>query len=132
MLRDSFKEPEPPDLILISTGTEVHICARAADLLEADGIATRVVSMPCMENFADQDDDYREQRAAAGVRARVSVEAAATFGWHRWVGEHGEADRDGELRRLGAGGRALQALRLHARAGRRDAARTVVKRVKES
>jgi transketolase len=90
ILRDSFREPEPPDLILISTGTEVHICTRAADLLEADGIATRVVSMPCMENFADQDDEYRERVLPAAVRARVSVEAAATFGWHRWVGELGE------------------------------------------
>ncbi len=90
VLRDSFREPDPPDLILISTGTEVHICARAADLLEADGVATRVVSMPCMENFAAQDDSYRDEVLPAGVRARVSVEAAATFGWHRWVGELGE------------------------------------------
>jgi transketolase len=89
VLRDSFREPEPPELIFISTGTEVHICARAADLLEADGIATRVVSMPCMENFAAQDSAYRETVLPTGVRARVSVEAAGTFGWHRWVGEAG-------------------------------------------
>src|SRR5436305_1386162 len=57
VLRESFKEPEVPDLILISTGTEVHICTRAADLLEADGIATRVVSMPCVEHFASQAGD---------------------------------------------------------------------------
>ena len=49
-----------PDLILIATGTEVHICASAADTLEAEGIATRVVSMPCMENFAAQDAEYRD------------------------------------------------------------------------
>ena len=90
VLRDSFREPEPPDLILISTGTEVHICTRAADLLEADGIATRVVSMPCMENFAAQDDDYQDRVLPASVLARVSVEAAATFGWHRWIGERGK------------------------------------------
>jgi transketolase len=90
VLRDSFLEPEPPDLILISTGTEVHICARAADLLEADGIATRVVSMPCMENFAAQDSAYRETVLPSSVRARVSVEAASTMGWHRWVGDAGE------------------------------------------
>ncbi len=89
VLRDSFREPESPDLIFIATGTEVHICARAADLLEADGIATRVVSMPCMENFAAQDSAYRETVLPAAVRARVSVEAAGTFGWHRWVGEAG-------------------------------------------
>jgi transketolase len=90
VLRDSFREPEPPDLILISTGTEVHICASAADLLEADGIATRVVSMPCMENFADQDEGYQERVLPPAVKARVSLEAAAMFGWHRWVGEQGE------------------------------------------
>jgi transketolase len=90
VLRDSFREPDPPDLILISTGTEIHICTRAADLLEADGVATRVVSMPCVENFADQDESYREEVLPSHVRARVSVEAAATFGWQRWVGDLGE------------------------------------------
>ena len=91
VLRDSFREPDPPQLILISTGTEVHICTRAADLLEADGIATRVVSMPCVEHFAAQDEEYRDLVLPPSCRARVSVEAASTFGWHRWLGEHGEA-----------------------------------------
>jgi len=91
VLRYSFNEPEPPDLILISTGTEVHICAGAADTLEAEGISTRVVSMPCMENFAGQDAEYRDRVLPPQVRARVSLEAAATFGWHEWVGDLGEA-----------------------------------------
>jgi len=91
VLRDSYREPDPPELILISTGTEVHICTRAADLLEADGVATRVVSMPCVEHFADQDSDYRESVLPVQCRARVSVEAASTFGWHRWIGDDGEA-----------------------------------------
>ena len=90
VLRFSYKEPDP-DLILIGTGTEVHICANAADALEAEGIATRVVSMPCMENFAAQDAEYRSSVLPPACRARVSVEAAATFGWHEWVGELGEA-----------------------------------------
>jgi transketolase len=90
VLRYSYKEPEP-DLILISTGTEVHICARAADILESEGIATRVVSMPCMEHFADQDAGYRDEVLPPSCRARVSLEAAATFGWHRWIGDLGEA-----------------------------------------
>jgi transketolase len=97
VLRDSFKEPgapgesdATPDLILISTGTEVHICNEAADLLEADGIATRVVSMPCVEHFAGQDQSYRDSVLPPACRARISVEAAATFGWHRWVGDDGE------------------------------------------
>ncbi|MDQ6804511.1 MAG: transketolase [Actinomycetota bacterium] len=91
VLRDSYREPGPPDLILIATGTEVDICARAADLLEADGIATRLVSMPCVESFAAQATRYRDTVLPPTCRARVSLEAAATFGWHRWVGDHGEA-----------------------------------------
>jgi transketolase len=91
VLRDSYREPDPPDLIFISTGSEVHICARAADLLEAEGVATRLVSMPCVESFAAQGADYRDAVLPPGCRARVSLEAAATFGWHRWVGELGEA-----------------------------------------
>jgi len=90
VLRDSFKEPDAPDVILVSSGTEVHICTAAADLLEADGIATRVVSMPCMEHFAAQDAAYRDGVLPPACRARISLEAASTFGWHRWVGELGE------------------------------------------
>jgi transketolase len=90
VLRYSYNEPEPPELILIATGTEVHICARAADALEADGIATRLVSMPCMENFAAQDAAYRESVLPAACRARVAVEAASPFGWREWVGDAGE------------------------------------------
>jgi transketolase len=90
VLRYSYNEPDPPALILISTGTEVHICVSAADLLEADGIATRVVSMPSVENFAAQDAAYRDTVLPPSVRARVSVEAASTLGWHRWVGDLGE------------------------------------------
>ncbi len=91
VLRDSYREPDPPDLILIATGTEVQICVIAADLLEAEGTATRVVSMPCMQNFATQDQGYRDQVLPPGRLARVSLEAASTLGWHRWVGELGEA-----------------------------------------
>jgi transketolase len=91
VLRDSYREPGLPDLILIATGTEVHICTRAADLLEADGIATRVVSMPCVESFAAQGAEYRDVVLPPACRARVSLEAAAPLGWHRWVGDAGEA-----------------------------------------
>jgi transketolase len=89
VLRESFKEGDP-DLILIGTGSEVHICTEAADLLEADGIATRVVSAPCLERFAEQDDDYRASILPPAVRARVSVEAAITFGWTRWTTDDGD------------------------------------------
>jgi transketolase len=91
VLRDSYKEGEDPDLILMASGSEVHICTAAADLLEAEGIATRVVSVPCMDRFAEQDESYRDSVLPPSVRARVSVEAASTFGWDRWVTDDGEA-----------------------------------------
>jgi transketolase len=78
-----------PDVILMASGSEVHVCAEAQKLLEAGGIATRLVSMPCLDRFAAQDAAYREAILPAHVRARVAVEAASPFGWHRWVGEHG-------------------------------------------
>ena len=90
VLRESYKGGEP-DLILIGTGSEVHICNLAADLLEADGIATRVVSAPCIDRFAEQDQAYRDEVLPPACRARVSVEAAATLGWDRWVGDAGLA-----------------------------------------
>jgi transketolase len=79
------------DLILIATGSEVHICVGAAELLEEGGIATRVVSAPCLDRFAEQDQDYRDNVLPPDVRARVSVEAASPLGWSTWVGEDGEA-----------------------------------------
>jgi transketolase len=79
------------DLILIATGSEVHICVGAAELLEENGIATRVVSAPCLDRFAEQDRDYRDSVLPPDVRARVSVEAASPLGWSTWIGEDGEA-----------------------------------------
>ena len=80
-----------PDLILIGTGSELHICSGAAELLEEGGISARVVSAPCLDRFAEQDQDYRDSVLPPGVRARVSVEAASPLGWSTWVGEDGEA-----------------------------------------
>jgi transketolase len=88
VLRESYKEE--PDLILIGTGSEVHICTAAADLLEPDGIATRVVSAPCLDRFAEQDEGYRDGVLPPSVRARVAVEAAAPLGWTTWTTEDGE------------------------------------------
>ncbi|HEX2234327.1 MAG TPA: transketolase [Thermoleophilaceae bacterium] len=90
VLRHSYK-PGEPDLILIATGSEVHVCTAAADLLEADGIATRVVSAPCLDRFAEQDQDYRDEVLPPACRARVSVEAASPLGWAQWTTEDGEA-----------------------------------------
>ncbi len=80
-----------PDVILIATGSEVGLALDAAKLLEAKGTKTRVVSMPSFELFAQADAAYRESVLPSAVRARVSLEAAATFGWHRWVGDFGTA-----------------------------------------
>lgn len=78
-----------PTVILIGTGTELPICVEAAATLEAVGIATRVVSMPCTTLFAEQDAAYRESVLPSGVTARVAVEAAARLGWDRWIGDRG-------------------------------------------
>ena len=89
VLRESSKDEA--DLILIGTGSELYICAEAAELLEEDGIATRVVSAPCLDRFAEQDEGYRHSVLPPSVRARVSVEAASPLGWSTWIGEDGEA-----------------------------------------
>jgi transketolase len=79
------------EVVLIATGSEVWVALGARERLEADGIPTRVVSMPCWELFEEQDQAYRDQVLPPSVRARLSVEAAATFGWTRWVGDDGES-----------------------------------------
>jgi transketolase len=79
-----------PEVILISTGSEVQIALAARDLLEADGAPTRVVSMPCREWFEAQDASYRQQVLLPEVKARVSIEAAVAMGWRDFVGDHGE------------------------------------------
>ncbi|MBL8909524.1 MAG: transketolase [Archangium sp.] len=81
----------PPAVVIIATGSEVQLAMGAKEQLEKDGIATRVVSMPCMEHFAKQDAAYRDTVLPPGVRARVSVEAGVTFGWDKWIGERGVA-----------------------------------------
>jgi transketolase len=79
-----------PELILIATGSEVWVALAARDLLEAEGVATRVVSMPCWELFGEQDQAYRDHVLPPGARARLAVEAASPFGWREWVGDAGE------------------------------------------
>jgi transketolase len=87
VLRDCEGEPE---LILMGTGSEVHQAHEALKLLDADGIKVRLVSMPCLDRFAEQDQAYRDSVLAPACRARVAVEAASPMGWHRWVGEEGD------------------------------------------
>ena len=86
-------------LILIATGSEVSLAIAAAAVLEGDGIATRVVSVPCTGLFEEQSDEYREQVLPAGVTARVVIEAGVTANWWRYAGPAGRIvglDRFGE------------------------------------
>ena len=78
-----------PDILLLATGSEVHLCINAYERLTADGIKARVVSMPSWELFDRQDQAYRDSVLPPAVTARVSVEQAATFGWSRYVGPAG-------------------------------------------
>ena len=80
-----------PEVILIATGSEVQLAVAARETLEAQGIGTRVVSAPCLEWFAQQDDAYREEVLPAAVRARVSVEAGIAMSWHKIVGDAGRS-----------------------------------------
>jgi transketolase len=80
-----------PQLILIGTGSEVQLCLTARERLEAEGMPTRVVSMPCQEWFRSQDEAYRESVLPRSVRARVSVEAAVEMSWRDLVGDVGES-----------------------------------------
>ncbi len=80
----------PPQVILIATGSELQMAVDAREVLEADGIATRVVSMPCVEWFLEQDSAYRESVLPPIVKARVSVEAGIAMPWHRFTGDLGE------------------------------------------
>ncbi|MEZ0024302.1 transketolase [Kitasatospora sp. MAP12-15] len=79
-----------PQLILIGTGSEVQLAVKAREVLEAEGIATRVVSMPSIEWFNEQDQAYRDSVLPPAVRARVSVEAGIAQGWRELVGDHGQ------------------------------------------
>ena len=77
-----------PQVVLLSSGSEVALVLEAQQRLLADGIRARAVSMPCMELFAQQDQTYRDSVLPPGVK-RVSIEAAATMSWCKWVGSDG-------------------------------------------
>ena len=78
-----------PDVILIGTGSEVQWCVKAQEILNGQGVKARVVSMPSWDLFEAQDEAYRESVLPKGVRKRVTIEAAASLGWHRWAGDEG-------------------------------------------
>ena len=85
----SVSDGGDPDLIVIGTGSEVHLAFAAGLELDSDGIAVRVVSMPSWELFESQPEEYRERVFPSSVRARVSVEAGTTLGWGRYTGFDG-------------------------------------------
>jgi transketolase len=79
-----------PDVILIATGSEVALAMQARELLEKDGIKTRVVSMPSWELFSGESQEYRDEVLPPAISARVGIEAATPLGWERWVGQGGD------------------------------------------
>ncbi|MDQ1324839.1 MAG: transketolase, partial [Chloroflexota bacterium] len=78
-----------PELLLIATGSELALAYGAAEALEADGIPTRVVSLPCWERFEAQDQAYRDSVLPPSVRKRVTVEMGISLGWERYAGDEG-------------------------------------------
>jgi transketolase len=79
-----------PQLILIATGSEVSLALEAREQLQQEGTPTRVVSMPCCELFAEQDEDYRNEVLPHTVTARLAIEAGVRQGWDRWIGPQGD------------------------------------------
>ncbi|MFI6643601.1 transketolase [Streptomyces sp. NPDC050504] len=80
---------ETPDLVLVATGSEVQLAVEAREALEAEGVATRVVSMPSVEWFEEQEQGYRDSVLPPAVKARVAVEAGIGLTWHKYVGDAG-------------------------------------------
>ena len=78
-----------PEIILIGTGSEVSLCVQAAEKLRADGRKVRVVSMPCWELFEEQDEHYKNAVLPKADQKRLVVEAASSFGWHKYAGSEG-------------------------------------------
>lgn len=81
--------PQPPQLLLMASGSEVGLIVEAGRRLEAEGVSLRLVSFPSWELFEQQDEAYRRQVLPPGLRARLSVEAGVGQGWRRWVGDEG-------------------------------------------
>lgn len=116
-----LEDAEDPQVVLMAAGSEVQHCVAAASTLRNDGIAARVVSLPCWEVFEQQDDDYRSSVIPSGVPA-VSIEAGSTFGWSKY------ADTNIGIDRFGAsapGGLVMEKLGITAEAVV-DAARSVI------
>jgi transketolase len=86
----SKEEGETPHIILMASGSEVQLVMEAQEILAAESIDARVVSMPCWELFLEQSQEYRDQVLSPEVKARLAVEAGVEIGWHQWVGDGGD------------------------------------------
>ncbi len=86
-----LKDSEDPELILMSSGSEVSVTLQASEMLEKQGIKVRVVSFPSFELFEKQDNDYKEYVLPSKIKARVSVEAGISQCWYKYLGDGGEA-----------------------------------------
>jgi transketolase len=107
VLRDSDGRP---DIILIGSGSEVHLALSAADALAEEGIKARVVSMPCWELFDEQPQSYRDSVLPPDISARLAVEAGVPMGWHRYVGDGGAVIGLDRFGASGPGGTVMEKL----------------------
>jgi transketolase len=82
---------DKPDVLLLATGSEVHLVVAAEKTLAEKGVRARLVSMPCWELFEQQPADYREAVLPRAVTRRLSVESGVTLGWQKWVGDRGRS-----------------------------------------
>jgi transketolase len=82
-------EPDcPRDITLVATGSEVELAMKTQNMLEKQGVYAAVISMPCMELFEHQSEEY--QNAVLGTAPHLAIEAASPFGWHKWIGDNGD------------------------------------------
>ena len=79
-----------PDVLLLATGSEVELCVKAKALLENGGVKARVISLPCIEKFKEQNFEYQDSVIPRSVQVRVCVEAASPLGWREFAGNYGE------------------------------------------
>ena len=82
--------PHLPQLIIIATGSEVSLALEAYEKLSSEGVRVRVVSMPSCELFEEQPEAYRREVLPPEVKKRIAIEAGATLGWYKYVGEEGK------------------------------------------
>ncbi len=97
-----------PDLILIGTGSELDLCVQASKQLSSEGHNVRVISMPCVELFEEQSTEYKEAVLPNSIRKRLVVEAAESFGWHKYIGLDGDSITMGSFGASAPGGTCME------------------------